>query len=206
MISLNALLVVLISGAVVYGTSLIQKQGEKLMAAKVQTKAVEAQQLSLSQAKNDLEKYLDLNNIARSIVPQDKDQAKTVREINKFAEESGITLKTISFSSSNLGQAAPVAPKPESSTGGQETAQTPAPAAPSISQVTPVEGITNVFAMDIIVSSVEQKPISYESLINFLEKLEKNRRTAHVKQINIKPIENGDGLSFSLTLSAYIKP
>ena len=92
--------------ALAVGTGkIIQKQGTKLSDLRAQNTVMQEQQTALIQAKKDLEKYAELNKIARSIVPQDKDQAKTVREITKIAEESGIQLKTIAFSSSTLGQA-----------------------------------------------------------------------------------------------------
>lgn len=199
----NILLIILIICGVYFGNILLQNQAKKLTAAKTQTKVIEQQQVSLAQAKKDIEKYTEINNIAKSIVPQDKDQAKTVREINKLASESGIALKAISFQSSNLGQAPAATPKPAE---GEKTTTPAAPTQPTLSQVKSVEGITGVYALEIIVSSADQQPVPYESFIKFLEKLESNRRTAHVAKITVKPVDDGSTLSFSLTLNAYVKP
>lgn len=203
MIGVNILLVLLIVAGVYFGNVLLQSQAKKLTNAKTQTKVIEQQQVSLTQAKKDIEKYTEINNIAKSIVPQDKDQAKTVREINKIAGESGIALKAVSFQSSNLGQAVAPTTKPAE---GDKSATPAAPAQPSISQVKAVDGISGVYALEIIVSSADQQPVPYSSFINFLEKLENNRRTAHVAKITVKPADDGRTLSFVLTLNAYVKP
>lgn len=194
------LLCLAIIAVVFFGNSLLVKQSKQLSDQKVQNKAAEQQQLALSKAKKDIEKYKDLNTIARAIVPQDKDQAKTVREIAKIAESSGIKLRAFTFQTSNLGQTTTPAPAP---TDGAAT--TPAtPATPPLSQVKPVEGIPGVYSLEITVSPADNQPIPYQNFLAFLEKLEGNRRTAHVDKISVTPTANG--ITFSLTLKAYVKP
>ena len=201
MVTSTILMIGLIVGGAVGGNMLIQKQSKRLTDLKAENIAIEAQQVSLIQAKKDIEKYTELDSIAKTIVPQDKDQAKTVREINTIAASSGVTLKQITFPSSNLGQATPAAPK-TTDTGSSTTT----PAAPPISQVKPVDGIQGVYSLEIQVSSDEKHPGSYYNLLQFLSKLEANRRTAHVQKITISPVKNSSGLSFTLTLNAYVKP
>jgi hypothetical protein len=192
-----ALLILLIGGAVYMGNSLIEKQAKKLVELRAQSLTIDAQQTSLIQAKKDIEQYTELNNIAKSIVPQDKDQAKTIREINKIAEDSGIELKAIAFQTSTLGQIQ-AAPKPVEG----ETAPA-TPAAPTITQVKPVQGISGVYSLEITISPA--RPISYRSFLSFLERLEANRRTAHVEKIGINPTPDGRNLTFTLTLNSYVK-
>jgi hypothetical protein len=112
MLAVFLLLILAILGATIGGNALLQKESKKLTELKVQDKATEQQKSALAQAKKDIEKYKELETISKSIVPQDKDQAKTVREITKIAEDSGIRLKSFVFQSSNLGQAPVAAPKP----------------------------------------------------------------------------------------------
>lgn len=193
------LLVILIIGGAVGGNSLIQKKSHKLVDLKAQNKAIEEQQISLIQAKKDVEKYSQLNSITKAIVPQDKDQAKTIREINNIASANGIELKDVIFSTSNLGQAAAAAPKTTDA-----APATSAPVAPSITQVKPVEGIKGVYSLEVTISPV--RSISYPAFLAFLEGLESNRRTAHVSKISINPSKDGKSLTFSLTLNAYVKP
>ena len=193
-------LVGLIIGAASAGNIILKTQSDKLVKLKVDKKVLEQQNLRLVQAKKDVEKYNELNQTARAIVPQDKDQAKTVREISTIASKNGIALKSIDFDTSTLGDAKPVAPKAAEG----DTSPTATPAAPPLSQVKAVSGISGVYSLDIRVSSAGEVP--YESLIGFLEDLEQNRRTANVIKVDFDPSDNGGGIKFVITLSAYIKP
>lgn len=205
---LMIVVVVLLSGLVitlaVLGETIFQKQSQKLSDLKAQNMAIKEQEVSLAQAKKDIDKYNQLDEIAKTVVPQDKDQAKTIREINAIAAASGVKLQQINFATSNLGQAAPK--KPANSEGSESTSSTPAPATPSISQVKPVPGISGVYSLEITVSSGESNPVSYYKFLQFLEKLESNRRTAHVSNITVTPTENKTAVTFSLVLNAYLKP
>lgn len=199
MIGANVLFVILIGATVYFSNQLISKQSSKLQDVKSQSKNLSEQQNSLIQANKDIQKYQDLNNIAKSVVPQDKDQAKTVREINNIASDSGIILKNISFQASNLGQAT-VAP-----TGTSSTPSTTKTVTPPLSQLKPIDGITGVYGLEITITSDDKQPTSYNELISFLQKLENNRRTAHVTKLNIKPKDDGS-VSFTIILTAYVKP
>lgn len=201
------LVIILLVAGVVAGNQVLTKRSKRLVELKVENKTIQTQQSSLVQAKKDIQKYTELNNIAKTIVPQDKDQAKTVREIAKFAEDSNITLKSISFPTSTLGQAPAPTAQPSTDTTKKEASTPAAPAqkAPAITQVKPVDGIPGVYSLEITVSSDPGKPVQYYSLLDFLEKLESNRRTAHVSKVSITPNDKG-GLSFVLVLNAYVKP
>jgi Tfp pilus assembly protein PilO len=189
------ILVFIIFAAVIGGNSLLEDKAKKLSELKTENAAIEQQSFALRQAKIDIEKYNDLNEITKSIVPQDKDQAKTIREIINIANASGIPIESIAFESSNLGN---TDKKTSSSTGGSK-AKTP-----PVSQVKPVEGINDVYSLPIRVSS--NGDVSYEGFLSFLERLEKNRRTAHVSNISLSPSNNGSLVDFELTLNAYLKP
>lgn len=202
MIGLNVIVIAMLLFTVFWGNGLINDQAKKLKVAKTESRIIDQQQISLLQAKKDVEKYRDLNEVVKSIVPQDKDQAKTVREISKLATETGVALKDIRFQTSNLGQTVTPAPAPVQDTPGV----TAVPALPTLSQVKPIDGIKGVFALEITISSQESKPTTYTELINFLQRLETNRRTAHVDKISIRPSDNGSTLTFTITLNAYVKP
>ena len=202
MIVINVLVVASILATAYLGNTMLKKQSTKLQAAKTANRIVDAQQTSLNQAKKDIEKYKDLNEIVKSIVPQDKDQAQTIREITKIASESGVSLKNVTFQSSTLGQI--IAPK-ASTTDTSSASKTATPPS-TLTQVKPIDGIKDVFALEIVISNPETQPISYTDFINFLQKLETNRRTANVDKILVKPTENGKAVSFTLTLNAYVKP
>src|SRR5690606_22143833 len=111
----------------------------------------------------DVEQYSYIVDIARGVVPQDKDQARAVREINQIAQISNVRLQSITFPSSTLGdkkQSTPATPPAE---GGD----TPAPPPPSITQAQPVQGIPGVYSMDIEIQSESEVP--YYNMLNFLQ-------------------------------------
>jgi hypothetical protein len=186
LIGIIGLLAIAIILAAFGSSMLLEKQGQRLADAKVENRVVEEQQKFLVQAKEDLETYAELQQITKSIVPQDKDQAKTVREISIIAKESGIGLKTISFTASDLGGSS----APES----------------GLTQVEPVEGISGVYSLEITITPDDSKPVAYYQFLDFLERLESNRRTAHVEKISLNPSESGSSFDFVLTLNAYVKP
>lgn len=195
-------LVVLLSGlaigSAVMGNLLLQKQASKLYDLKLQNKVLDEEQLALLQANKDVQKYTELEQIAKTIVPQDKDQAKAVREIVKIASDSGVTLKSVTFPSSTLGQSAIKTPGATSS---------PKVVTPPLTQVKVVEGIPGVYSMEITVTSDDTRPVPYSNFLKFLTKLEQNRRTAQVSTISIQPnTKAADSLSFTITVNVYIKP
>ncbi|MDB5185950.1 MAG: hypothetical protein JWL85_473 [Candidatus Saccharibacteria bacterium] len=200
MIGLVSVLSIAVIVSVVLGNAMLEKKSAKLVEYKLTNKVLEQQQIALIQANKDISKYADLEKIAKSIVPQDKDQAKSVRELVKIAEESGVVLSTISFPSSTLGAAQP---KPAAKTEG--TAATPT--APPVTQVKTVDGIPGVYQLEINIQSDTGRLANYANLQKFLQKLEQNRRTAQVSQIEIIPKPNDLRLlSFRMVINVYIKP
>lgn len=196
MIGIVVLLGLGVGGAVYVGNNMLVKQSTKLQDAKLDSQVVQQLQTSLVQAKQAIQKYADLKDAANEIVPQDKDQAETVREIVKIASSSGVQLGSITFPSSTLGQ------KGGSATG-SGTTKTKTPA---ITQVQSVTGINGVFVMPITVDSDSNNKPSYTAFIKFLQNLEQNRRTAQVSSISITPDKNSSAISFNLVLNVYIKP
>lgn len=180
--------------ALVYGSKMLDQQNAKLTDLKIESSALEDTQRSLITAKKDIEKYSDIEQISKTVVPQEKDQARTVREIVKLAEESGISIASISFPTSSLGS------KPASGSTGTTTQPT------GTTQTQKVDGISNVERLEVTVNSDTSKPVLYSNFLLFLEKLEQNRRTSQVSNINIQPVaDNRNQLTFSLILNVYIK-
>lgn len=190
-----------IIGAIYFGNNMLVKESNKLVDLKASHQVFEDQEVGLNKAKRDIEKYNNLEDITQTIVPRDKDQARATREIVTLAAESGITIKTVTFPTSNLGNkvAAP-------STQENSEAQPQQPANP-ISQAKPVQGINGVYSLE--VNIVPSGTVNYYQFIGFLAKLEKNRRTAQVTRIKIEPKPspaNNPQLSFSLTINIFLKP
>lgn len=206
MIGMMGITVLLIMATVLLGDKLLHKQSEKLINLKLDNQVIDAQQTALGQAKKDIEKYSELEATAKQIVPQDKDQARATREIINLANQAGIKIANIGFPASTLGQ--PVI-KPATPSANNQTAPTTpvAPTTPSVTQVKPVEGIKNLLQLDITVTSDPANPTTYISLIDFLTRLEQNRRTAQVSQISIHPdAKDRNSLNFTLTITLYIRP
>lgn len=194
-------LIVLISGsgvaAVYFGNKILAKQTTKLTDLKVEANTLEDVQSSLTKAKKDIVAYSDIEKVVKTVIPQEKDQARTVREIVKIAAESNITLSSIGFPSSSLGNKAAA---------GGSGATAPTASTSGDTQTKKVDGISNVERLEITLASDTAKPVLYSNFITFLSKLEQNRRTSQVGSINIIPnTDKRDYLTFTMTLNVYIK-
>lgn len=201
------LLTALTIGGVVIGNSLLENKSKRLSELKLENRTLEEQQLSLNQAKVDIEKYSDLERIAKSVVPQEKDQARTVRELINIANASGIKISSVTFPSSSLGQAAQKPAATSNNTDGEATPAPKAPTAPPITQVKPVDNIKGLYQLEITMQSDSSAPVPYSKLLNFLSALEQNRRTAQVSTINVQPsLKNRDLVTFNIVINVYIKP
>lgn len=190
MLSITAVTAIMIILAVIAGNIKLTEQSKTLTNSKAETKAVDDQKIALAQAKKDLRKYSELNEIAKSVVPLDKDQAKTILEINSIAEKSGVAISLFGFDPSTLGQKA-------SAAGAKNAPDT---------QVKPVPGIDGVYSLEITVTS-SKSAVSYDKFIKFLEGLETNRRTAHVTSISVVPSVAGNDVlvNFTVKLNAYMR-
>lgn len=199
------LFIAIIAGA--YNASKLLASNAQLN-LKAKSEALAQEQQSFIIAKANIKKYAALDQIARTVVPQDKSQAEAVREIVNLAAANHIALSSIDFPPSTLGGSSGSA-SPAQGTGTGSTSPSPATSSTSstqnkLSQLTQVKGMPGVYQLPITVTSDTKKPIQYSQLINFLSNLENNRRTAQVESITIQPL--GGGLTFVLNLNEYIKP
>ncbi|MBI3624263.1 hypothetical protein HY218_01375 [Candidatus Saccharibacteria bacterium] len=195
MIALLVLLGASVVATAIIGNSMLEQRTNKLIGLKLDSKVLDEQQTALVQANKDIIKYADLEKIAKTIVPQEKDQARAVRQIVSYAQEANIPIQKISFPTSTLGQAQPKA-----------SADTNSKVAPS-TQLKAVDGLPGVYQMEITVQSDTGKPVSFSQLVDFLTKLENNRRTAQVSTISVTPDPRSRKLvTFSLAVNVYVKP
>src|SRR4051812_7915310 len=97
--SLLALLLGMGGGTYIIAKSL-KGQATKLSTERAEVEQLTAQVQGIGKSKRDIATYSELEAITKSIVPQDKDQAATVREITKLADASKVPLTTITFPSS----------------------------------------------------------------------------------------------------------
>lgn len=184
-------LLLAVMGVAYVANGLLEKQAGTLKELKLRSQVLESEQNSLIKAKKDVEKYRSLDTIARTIVPQDKDQAEAVREIVKMAGESGISPSSITFPASSLGS--PAGAKPA--------------AGANLTQLTPVKDYPGLHLLQITISQDASSPVPYPKFIEFLGRLEQNRRTSQVSSIVLQPSSSDRNmLSFTLTVDKYIKP
>ncbi len=202
------------------GLSGLNSKGNELTQLKLKDRAVQAQLSSLAIAKKEVETYAYFKDVAKTVIPEDKDQAQAVLDITRLASQAGINIGSITFPNSSLGGSAP-------SAGGGQSAANPAaqPGATNaqsasskaaISQAKPVAGIPNVYSLELTITPEsgvqvpENRKVTYPKLLDFLKKLENNRRTAQITQVNIQPEGDETNLNpyidFSLIINVFIKP
>lgn len=203
---------VIAAGAIVYfAETMLQERSQKVVELKLRSRELDEQQTAYRLAKTDVEKYNYLTEIITSAVPQDKDQARTVRELFQMATEAGIGLKSVTFPASTLGTKA--APKPaETPAAGADASAPAAPKTPPVTQAKSVDGLSGVYAVETVVAPYADGTkyiVTYEQLIKFLQNIESNRRAMQVTSLQITPMGDSptqDGINFTLTLNIFIKP
>lgn len=184
--------------------SLLSSKSNTLVSLKAKSQSLTQEQTILVKDKKDLAKYASLSQIAQTVVPQDKDQAEAVREINDIASANGITLSSITFPASSLGGAG------GTTTTGGTAVTTPAAGnskTNALSQLVPVKNIPQVYQLAITIQSDINSPVPYPQFINFLSAMEHNRRTSQISGLTLTPMPKEPSLlSFSLNVNEYIKP
>lgn len=180
--------------------SLLVAKSKHLVSLKTQSQVVSSQQTGLVRAKKQVAQYAELETIAKSIVPQDKDQAEAVREIANLAAASGIPqLSSVTFPASTLGTSLTTTPSGGTvATGGTSS---------KLTQLLPVKGISGVYTEQITITQSADQEVTYNQFLNFLQKLEQNRRTAQVASIALQPdTKNPNNVAFTLIINEFIKP
>ncbi|MBX4201871.1 hypothetical protein KW803_03195 [Candidatus Saccharibacteria bacterium] len=201
--------IALFIGITFLGLSALGKESQQMVELKVASQTADNQLSNLEQSRKDIEKYSFFKDIAKSVIPNDKDQAVAVLEINKMAEASGISIQSITFPSSSLGLRTAIPTTTESTP--KETT-TPVTATAAISQAKPVAGIPGLYSLELIITPGSgkdvppEKQVTYAKMLAFLNRIENNRHTAQITQVNIQPAGQNQGISFTLTINIFIKP
>lgn len=191
------------------GLSLLATKSQRLVELKQDNKVADAQLSSLAASKKQVEQYSYFNDIAKTVLPSDKDQAQAVIDIFSLADQAGISIASITFPASSLGAAKP-------STSESSSDATQASAKSAISQAKPVEGISGLYGLELTISPAsgtsvpENKKVTYLKFLDFLSRIENNRRTAQITKVSIQPESSETGISqfinFTLTINIFIKP
>jgi hypothetical protein len=203
LLGLLGLVVIVFLVTAIAGLNALSSKSQKLVDVKLKNKTVDAQLTSLEQAKKQVEKYSYFNDIAKTVLPVDKDQAQAVLDIFQLADQSGIAIASVTFPASTLGVGSSSAP----ATGSTSAA---------ISQAKPVQGIKGLYSLELTVapqsgpSVPAGKVVTYPKFLDFLRRIERDRRTAQITQVNIQPQGSDAGpsqnLNFSLTVNIFMRP
>ena len=183
------------------GLSFLAAQSRKMVSLKAQSQTDDTLLSNLEEAKKQVEKYSYFKTVAQEVIPNDKDQAAAVLEINNLAAAAGLAIQNITFPASNLGlNVSTLGPSPGAATG---------PAAPPISQAVPVSGIPGLYSLQLTVTpqSGTNLPanlqVTYPKMLQFIEGIENSRRTAQITGVDI---QTGQAFNFTLTINVFIKP
>lgn len=188
------------------GLSKLTTKSQQLVDLKLQSKTADAQLASLAQAKKEVAKYSYFKDIAKTVVPADKDQAQAVLDILQIASASGVTIQDITFPTSSLGVKSSESALAQSSS----TTKT------VVSQAKPVSGISGLYSIELTVThnvnvdAPVNQQTTYPELHDFLNRIEHDRRTAQITNLNIEPLLKDNKptpyISFSLTTNIFMKP
>jgi hypothetical protein len=192
------------------GSAALSKESKKTVSLKVQSQTADAQLANLEQAKKQVDKYSFFKAVASTVIPNDKDQAAAVVEINKMADEAGIAIQSITFPASSLGLSTST-----TATGSQDATASSA-STKAISQAKPVSGIAGLYSLELTITpesdanTPANKQITFAKMVDFLRRIENNRHTAQITDVNISPAGTTNniskGLTFTLITNIFIKP
>ncbi len=181
--------------------NILNSKGQILSSQQAKISSLNEEQLSLINAKAELKKYSSLYSIAQTVVPQNKDQTQTVRQIINIAAANNVSIGSITFPSSNLGVVTSGTASP--------TVSALSGANPNLSQLVKVPTIPGLYTLPITIASSSQanQLTTFSEFINFLQGLENNRQTAQVTSLLITPnSQNPNYVTFNISLNIYIKP
>ncbi|MBI2592107.1 hypothetical protein HYW36_01385 [Candidatus Saccharibacteria bacterium] len=191
------------------GLLVVAAKSQQLVDLKSRSKTADDQLASLAQAKKQVNQYAYFNDVAKTVLPSDKDQAQAVLDIIKLADLSGISIASITFPGSSLGS------KPTSdSTSSKDAAATSGQNA--ISQAKPVEGIAGLYSLELNITPQsgsglpDDRRATYPKFLDFLNRIEQNRRTAQITKVSVQPQATESGpspfINFSITINIFMKP
>lgn len=200
----------------VFGLSMLRSESDKMVQLKLENRTADAQLANLNVSKKEIEKYSYFKSVAATVIPNDKDQAKAVLDIFQLADQAGISIQSITFPSSNLGlrTVTPTTPSSSSTSTTSTSAVSSGSSSKLISQAIPVTGIPGLYSIQLTITPETgpqvpaAKQVNYSKVLDFLRRIENNRRTAQITQINIQPVGSAGSkeINFSLTVNIFIKP
>lgn len=165
----------------------------------------------LQKAKVILANNEDTLDTLSKVIPEDKDQAKIVKEIYSIADKAGVSIESVGFPASTLGSPAAKVATPAISNGTTTDGSKPATPQKSISQATPLKDIPGIQAIELSIGAISSKTlplgsgVRYSELMSFIRQIERNQRAIQITALGIGQgqIVNGEQ-TFTLTISLTI--
>ncbi|HSX17849.1 MAG TPA: hypothetical protein VLE51_00630 [Candidatus Saccharimonadales bacterium] len=200
LLSLLGLVIIIFLATASLGLGILSNKSKQLVDVKLQSRTVDAQLTSLELAKKQVDKYAYFDSVAKTVLPTDKDQAQAVLDIQQQANQSGIAIGSITFPASNLGATSSTT----LATGSGSTSA-------AISQAKPVQGISGLYSLELTISPQTgpgvpaSQTVTYPKLLDFLNRIEKDRRTAQITEVHIEP-QADQTLTVSLGINIFIRP
>jgi hypothetical protein len=198
--------------ATAVGLSILKSKSNSMVELKVKSQTADAQLSNLEKAKKQVQKYAYFKDVAKTVIPTDKNQAEDIIEINRVANEAGISIQSITFPTSTLG----LTTSTTSSTSSAD-ATSSSSSKTAISQAKPVTGIPGLYSLELTITpesastAPTSKQLTYAKMLDFLNRIENNRHTAQITEVDITPSGTGNsilgsGFTFVLKLNIFIKP
>jgi len=206
-----ALAVAAFLATLVIGLSMLKSKSNEMVDLKVKNQTADAQLSNLEKAKKQVQQYSYFKDVAKTVIPSDKNQAEDIVEINRLAEESGISIQSITFPNSTLGLTTSTTSASASDATSSSSAKT------AISQAKPVSGIPGLYSLELTITpesastAPASKQLTYAKMLDFLNRIEDNRHTAQITEVDITPSSTGNsvlgsGFTFVLKINIFIKP
>lgn len=211
LIGLVGFCVIIFIAICVLGLSMLKTKSASVAKLKLDSRVADDQLANLARAKGEVAQYSYFKEVAKTVIPTDKDQAQAILDIFQLANESGISIQSIGFPASTLGLGST-----STTVGGASTSAVGVSTSSVRSQAKPVTGIPGLYSVELTISpeSGAQVPPdklpTYPKLLDFLSRIEHDRRTAQITQVNIQPLGTDNVsspyINFSLTINIFIKP
>lgn len=178
-------LVLLLFATLYFGISVMKKESQKIIDAKLNIAKAQKTESIYSSNKDLYLKNQDLAQKINDFIPTEKEQDLIVAQLNSFANQSQLTISTISFPNSTL--------DPNS----KQKVKT------DISQATPVKGLNGVYEIPIVVTVADtsSETVNTDNLLKLLDLIESSPRNMRITSISYDAESN----EIQLNITIFVK-
>lgn len=180
LLAINVILVGCIVGVYFFATKYAKQKSTEIAVLKADIETNDQKLTSYKELESSLSKSKELEQIAKEVLPQDKNQSVALNEIEEFAKNAGINIKQITFNT----------PSGKATSG------------PTLTSPSSLKGVS------VLSVGVKADKMQYEQLLAFLKEVESNRRRMQVTSISLAPSTTSLGTleRADLSIDVYLKP